>query len=119
LCRTLQSAGADIHALAAIVEHGGELNQAEMKKLYDAGYHEGLRVAENKHHGSEDFRNIDGLPSWHEVARWCQQHSDRLREKEREFVDDMAGRTVWREPTAKQGAWLRSIFFRLGGGRRS
>ena len=36
LCRTLESAGADIHALAAIVEHGGELNQAEMKKHYDA-----------------------------------------------------------------------------------
>jgi hypothetical protein len=78
LCRTLQSAGADIHALATIVEHGGELNQAEMKKLYDAGYHEGLRVAEDKHHGSEDFRNIDGLPSWHEMALWCQHRGDRL-----------------------------------------
>ena len=41
----------------------------------------------------------------------------RLRDKEREFVDDMAGRTVWREPTEKQGKWLKSIWFRLGGGR--
>src|SRR5262249_44173863 len=76
LCRTLQSAGADIHALAAIVEHGGELNQTEMKKLYDAGVQEGMRLAENTRYGSEDFHNVDGLPSWHEIARWCQQRSD-------------------------------------------
>jgi hypothetical protein len=118
LCRTLESAGADIHALAAIVEHGGELNEAEMKKLYDAGYHQGLRVAENKFHGSEDFRNIDGLPSWHEMALWCQRHSDRLREQERKFVDDVAALTVWREPSEKQGKWLKSIYYKLGGKRQ-
>jgi hypothetical protein len=101
LCRTLESAGADIHALAAIVEHGGELNQAEMKKLYDAGYHEGLRVSESNPHGSEDFRDIDGLPSWHEMALWCRQRNDRLQSREREFIDHMASLTVWREPTEK------------------
>jgi len=117
LCRTLQSAGADIHALAAIVEHGGELNQTEMKKLYDAGYSEGLRVAENKLHGSEDFRNIDGLPSWHEIALWCQQRSDRLQSRESEFISHMASLTVWREPTEKQAKWLKSIYYKLGGKR--
>jgi hypothetical protein len=117
LCWTLQSAGADIHALATIVEHGGELNQAEMKKLYDAGYHEGLRVAEDKHHGSEDFRNIDGLPSWHEMALWCQHRGDRLQSREREFIDHMASLTVWREPTEKQAKWLKSIYYKLGGKR--
>jgi hypothetical protein len=99
LCRTLEGAGADIHALAAIVEHGGELNQAEMKKLYDAGYQDGVRAVENKRHGPDDFRDIDGLPSWHEMALWCQQRNDRLRGNEREFIDDMASLTVWREPT--------------------
>src|SRR5262245_21645207 len=117
LCRTLQSAGADIHALAAIVEHGGELNQAEMKKLYDAGYHEGLRVAENKHHGSEDFRNINGLPSWHEMALWCRHRNDRLQSKERQFIDDTTSRTVWREPGERQAMWLKSIYYKLGGKR--
>jgi hypothetical protein len=29
----------------------------------------------------------------------------------------MASRTVWREPTEKQGKWLKSIFYRLGGRR--
>jgi hypothetical protein len=118
--RTLHNEGLDIHALAEGIEkpNGNALTKVEMKKLYDAGYDAGLRAAEDKHYGAADFANIDGTPSWHEMARWCQQHGDRLREKEREFVDDMAGRTVWREPTAKQGAWLRSIFYRLGGGRR-
>jgi hypothetical protein len=113
----LRGAGADIHALAERVEkpNGGGLTDAEMKKLYDAGYRAGLREAENGNHGSEDFHNVDGTPHWHEIARHCQQHSNRLRENEKAFVNDMAARTVWREPTNKQEKWLRSIFFRLGG----
>jgi hypothetical protein len=118
LCRTLEGSGADIHALAAIVEHGGELNQAEMRKLYDAGYEAGMRAVENGQHGPDDFRNTDGLPSWHDMALWCQQRSDRLRANEHEFIDDMAAQTVWREPTERQSKWLRSIYHRLGGRRR-
>jgi hypothetical protein len=92
------------------------LTDAEMRKLYDAGYDAGVRAAETKQHGPGDFRNIDGTPAWHEIARSCQQSRDRLREKEREFINDMASRTVWREPTERQAKWLRSIFYRLGGG---
>jgi hypothetical protein len=49
------------------------------------------------------------------MARYCQQRSDRLRDREEEFVNQMASRTVWREPTERQGKWLQSIFLRLGG----
>ena len=92
--RTLRSEGLDIHALAEGIEepNGGALTEAEIRKL-------------------------DGTPSWHEIALWCQQRNERLREKEREFVSDMASRTVWRDPTEKQGKWLKSIFYRLGGKR--
>ena len=117
LCRTLQGAGADIHALAAIVEHGGELNEAEMKKLYDAGYEAGARAVENKQHGQDDFRDIGGLPSWHNMALFCQQRSSRLQPRENEFIDHMASLTVWREPTEKQAKWLKSIYYKLGGKR--
>jgi hypothetical protein len=48
-------------------------------------------------------------------ARWCQHHADRLRTNERQFVNDMAARSVWRPLTAKQEKWLRSIFLKLGG----
>jgi hypothetical protein len=117
--RTLRSEGLDIHELAKGIEepNGGTLTEAEMRKLYDAGYDAGLRAAEEKHHGAADFANVDGTPSWHEIALWCQQRNERLREKEREFVSDMASRAVWRDPTEKQGKWLKSIFYRLGGKR--
>jgi hypothetical protein len=114
LIRTLHSAGADIHVLAERIEKPG-LTQAEMQKIFDAGYHVGLRVAEAKFHGDDDFRDIDGIPPWDKVARWCQHHSDRLRANERKFVNDMAARAVWRALTPKQEKWLRSIFLKLGG----
>jgi hypothetical protein len=115
--RLLRNEGLDIHALAEGIENpnGNALNEAEMKKLYDAGYDAGVRAAENKHHGAGDFANVDGTPSWHAIALFCQRQDDRLREKEREFVHDMAARTVWCEPTEKQAKWLKSIFYRLGG----
>ena len=101
IVRTLKGAGADIHVLAERVEkaNGSELTEAEMRKLYDAGYDAGVRAAEAKQHGPGDFYNVDGTPAWHEIARFCQRSRDRLREKEREFINDMASRTVWREPT--------------------
>jgi hypothetical protein len=115
--RTLKSAGADIHTLAERVEkpNGSGLTEAEMKKLYNAGFNAGMREAENRRYGSADFHNVDGTPHWHEIALFCQQHNDRLTVTEKPFVNDMAARTVWREPTEKQAKWLKSIFLRLGG----
>jgi hypothetical protein len=113
IIRLLKSVGADIHTLAERLEKPG-LTKAEMQKLYDAGYDNGVRAVENRQHGGIDFRNVDGSPKWHEIARYCEQHGDQLRPQERSFINDMAAQTVWREPTEKQGKWLRSIFYRLG-----
>jgi len=117
IMRLLKGSGADIHALAERVEKstGGGLTDAEMQKLYHAGYDAGRRAAENQQHGSVDFHNVDGTPHWREIARFCQQRGDRLSEKEKTFINDMTSRTVWREPSEKQAKWLRSIFYRLGG----
>jgi hypothetical protein len=117
--RTLKAAGADIHALADRVEKSNDkLSDADMKVLYETGFADGRRATENAQQRSGDFYNVDSTPPWHEMATWCQQQKDRLRDKEREFIDDMASRTVWREPTEKQGKWLLSIFYKLGGKRR-
>ena len=115
--RTLKTAGSDMHALAARVAKldGGGLSEAMMKKLYDAGYSAGQRDAETKRFGSANFLNADGTPNWHQMALFCQHRSNLLRGQEPTFVNDMAARTVWREPTKKQGKWLKSIFLRLGG----
>jgi hypothetical protein len=115
IVRTLKSTGADIYTLAERVENanGGKLNEAEMSKLYHAGFEAGMRAAEDRSTG--DFHNVDGTPNWHEIARFCQRNNNRLRPNEQTFINDMAARSVWREPTEKQAKWLRSIFYRLGG----
>jgi hypothetical protein len=111
LVKLLKKAGSDIHAL---VGQTNGLSEAEMAKLYAASFEAGMRAVEQKQFENEDFYNTDGMPAWDVVARYCQQHGDRLRDKERES-NDMAAQTIWREPTAKQQKWLRSIFLRLGG----
>jgi hypothetical protein len=79
----LESTGRDIHVLAGHVENlngGGGLSKAEMQKLYDAGYRDGMRAVEDKQYGSVDFYNADGTPEWIEIALFCQRSSSRLRE---------------------------------------
>jgi hypothetical protein len=126
LVGVLRSAGADVHALAEQIEQpnghgerGGKISDEDMQRLYNAGYEAGLQAAEDKFHAEEEdgFASVNGMPSWHVIARCCQRHQlyPRLRENEREFVDKMAGQTVWREPSEKQQKWLKSIFFKLGG----
>jgi hypothetical protein len=116
--RALQAVGPDIvNTLADRIEraNGSALSEANMKELYDAGYSDGRRDAENKQFGSADFCNTDGTLQWHQIALYCQLHSNLLRGQEPTFINDMASRTVWHEPTEKQAKWLRSIFLRLGG----
>jgi hypothetical protein len=112
--RTLHGAGHNFHVLAEAVEKAnGSLSEGEMRKLYEAGFEDGRRAAENSQPVA--FCSVDDASDWHEMALWCQQHSGRLGPNEVEFVNDMASRTVWRNPTEKQGKWLRSIYYRLGG----
>jgi hypothetical protein len=118
LVLTLCSAGSDIHALAARVEQPVvQLDEAAAKQIYDACFDDGYRKAENDRHGPGDFHNVDGTPCWPELAAWCSERGARLSEREREFIDDMCGWLLAREPTSKQAKWLLSIFYRLGGKR--
>jgi hypothetical protein len=87
-----------------------------MKKLYNAGFDAGLRAAEDRHHSSDDFANIDGTPNWHRVALYCQRNNHKLESRHHKFIDDMASRTVLaRNPTEKQQKYLLSLFCKLGG----
>jgi hypothetical protein len=114
IIRTLESVKLDVHALAARVEAPNGFNEVEARKLYNAGFEDGLAKAQNR---AATFANLDGTPTWQDMAVWCAQQGDRLQPREREFVDQMAAQTVWREPTERQGMWLKSIFYRLGGRR--
>ena len=57
--------GSRARVLAERVEtaNGSKLTDADMRKLYDAGYDAGVRAAETKQHGPSDFRNVDGTPA--------------------------------------------------------
>jgi hypothetical protein len=120
--RILESAGADIHDLAAHLENGGlsdadkDKIRAEIKNAHALGYAEGVKAAEEKQHGTGAFRNTDGTPEWSEVALFLQRQKHRLPDRHHEFIDDMAARTVYgREPTPKQHQYLHSLFYKLGG----
>jgi hypothetical protein len=107
--RTLESAGADIHELAARFK-GGKLSEAEMKRIYDAGVQDGKDAAA----AAQGFSNTEG-PSYYEMAKYCIEHSDgRLTSKERGFVEDMTRWCARREPTEKQGKWLHVLYVKLG-----
>jgi hypothetical protein len=108
----------DVHALADRIEkaNGGGVTEADLKRVYDAGYAQGIQDAENRRHGGEDFLGADGKPTWEGVALFLQRNKSRLDNKHHEFVDDMASRTVWgREPTERQHKYMHSLFHKLGG----
>jgi hypothetical protein len=49
------------------------------------------------------------------MAIECRDHDDgRLSPREREFVEDMVRWTARREPSEKQGKWLRMLYVRVG-----
>jgi len=105
ISRLLKQHQTDCHELAKAIGPNA-LNRDDMQLLYDAGYSDGQRDAENKNVGAETFHNVDGLPSWDEYARFCQRHSDQLRAHERKFVHDVSARIVWGEPSERQAKWL-------------
>jgi hypothetical protein len=115
--RVLGSVGCDFNSLGDHIEaNGSGIGKADMRKIFDAGYAQGVQDTENKLHGVNDFRSADGKPNWESVALFLQREKARLDPRHHQFIDDMASRTVWgREPTERQHKYLHSLFFKLGG----
>ena len=114
--RTLHGENLDIHALAdgltgANGHPGSELKYTEedMQTAYLSGRDDGRREAER----NGGFYSVDE-PTWHEIACECRVHINRLRDREREFVEDMVCRTVHGgKLTERQAKWLRDIWSRV------
>jgi hypothetical protein len=118
LQQVLQSENLDLSMLIETKCYSTE----EAKQIYDRGIkrgHEQGRVeASHEMQGPPEFYDADNYPRWYEIALFCNRDPCRLRDaKEREFVNDMAAKLMFREPSEKQGKWLFSIFLRLGGPR--
>jgi hypothetical protein len=117
LKRLLASCDATYTDLGNAIETGG-LAEAEMKRLFNAGYQKGVEDTERKRIAQETALGFkpDGSPDWEAIALYCQRQKARLEAKHRQFVDDMASRMTWgREPTERQGIYLLSLFRQLGG----
>lgn len=115
--RVLLGIGADFHDLAVRVErtNGGGLNEAEMRKIYDAGLKEGMRLARERSAGFQDV-TLDGFPSARNMAEHCYRNIANLRSDwEIEFIQNMAAWTRTRPLSEKQQAHLEKIYLKLGG----
>lgn len=90
--------------------------KADIKKIYDEGYAAGVRDAENKRFGPATSLTKPACRRGTRSPLFCQRNIDRIQKpNECECINDMAGKTVWGEPTERQATWLRDIFLRLGG----
>jgi hypothetical protein len=119
--RLFASEGLSFSDIATVIEnHNGEIeelkfSESDMDAAFKCGKEKGRVEEACKQQDPPEFYDEDGRPRWNAIALFCQQQQQRLRPSEKEFVDDMAGKTMWREPTEKQAKWLLSIFIRLGG----
>jgi hypothetical protein len=120
--KLLATEGIGFNDLAVLIEnHTGEIEElkysdADVATIYQKGVEKGQAQA---HESGNGVFGADGSPQWDKIALWCQERSARLRPNEQQFIDDMAGRTQFREPTEKQAKWLISIFLKLGGKREA
>ena len=121
--RLFKAEGLTFHDIAAVIEScNGQIEErkysdSDAEIIFNRGVERGKRSAGPGL--NPQFYESDGSPRWHEIALFCQEQNERLRsEKEQKFVADMAGKTLFRTPTSKQGDWLLAIFYELGGKRR-
>jgi hypothetical protein len=126
LRRLLPGEGLTFGDIAIAIENcNGEIEQlkysdTDAEAIYTRGVEKGREKGRAEAEvGPAEYFESDGTPKWPEIAMFCQRKGERLHETERDFVDDMAGSTMWRIPTEKQGKWLLSIFIKLGGRRKS
>jgi hypothetical protein len=93
IMRTLATEGLDIHSLADA-----------LCRLEPPAETKAQRTAHEDRADDTD---------WYSIACKCNEHEDRLSEREQKFVSDMVTWTRWRPPSEKQQSWLLAIFSRV------
>jgi hypothetical protein len=110
------------HDIATVIEScNGEIEErkysdSDAERIFARGMEKGRAEEAQRRDLPPEFYDADGQPRWNEIALFCRKNVAQLRsEWEREFITDMAGKTLWRQPTEKQAKHLLGIFIRLGG----
>jgi hypothetical protein len=118
----LEAEGLDFNDIAVVIEnHNGEIEErkysdSDAEVIFARGIAKGRAEEVQRRDLPPEFYDADGHPRWNQVALFCRKHVAQLRSDwEREFVSDMAGKTLWRQPSEKQSKHLLAIFIRLGG----
>jgi hypothetical protein len=120
LKRLLASRGVSFTDLGNAIEKlaTGGLEEAELKRVFDAGYAKGVAETKREHAEAQAVFGLrpDGSPNWEAMAVQCQREKARIEVKYHKFVDDMAADMTWgREPSDKQGKFILSLFRQVGG----
>ena len=121
--RLFKAEGLTFHDIATVIEScNGEIEErkysdSDAEIIFNRGVEKGRTEATREQIAPADYYDVEGQPRWSAIALFCQDNNQRLRPAEQEFINDMAGNTLWREPTVKQAKWLLSIFVKLGGRR--
>jgi hypothetical protein len=118
----LTAEGLSFNDIATVIENAnGEIEErkysdADAEIIFNRGVTKGRAEEARQHEAPPEFYDADGYPRWNEIALFCQHNLRRLHDDwELTFVNDMAGKTLWREPTEKQAKHLLAIFIKLGG----
>ena len=122
LRRLVPAEGLSFNEIAVLIENcGGKIEQfkysdADAEVIFARGVERGRDEERREQSAPPEFYDADGRPRWHEMAVFCRDHTGRLRSDwEKEFVDDMVGKTLQRVPTDKQAKHLFAIFVKVGG----
>ena len=120
--RLLETEGLTFNDIATVIEnHQGEIEErkysdTDAEIIFAKGMEKGRAEEARKKNLPPEFYDADGYPQWNAIALFCQRSEARLRDEwERTFINDMAGKTLYREPTEKQAKHLLAIFVKLGG----
>jgi hypothetical protein len=115
--------GLTFNDLATVIENcDGAIEErkysdADAEIIFARGVEKGRVEGAQKQTAPPEFYDADGRPRWYEIAAFCQQNRQRLRDEwQRNFVDDMPSKILkFGAPTEKQSRHLLAIFVKLGG----
>ncbi|SFJ72017.1 hypothetical protein [Bradyrhizobium sp. Gha] len=120
--KLLVAEGLSFPDIAMVIENcNGEIEERKYSDkdaeiIFARGVDKGRAEQLRAQQAPPEFYDSDGKPRWNEIALFCQGNHARIRNNwERDFVNDMAGRMLLRQPTEKQARCLLAIFVKLGG----
>ena len=116
VARILRSASKDvIFGIAERIENesNGQLSDAEMKEIFDAGVAHGQKLSAQSQ--AQTQQAYPQMPSAHTMAMYCFERINRLDDKHHNFINKMVRTARRYTPSPKQQTYLEDLSIQLGG----